>query len=85
MDNKRTIIYEFRIFEFSIFLFSNIAILAYFDIKITIFISEITLKLLLYGWNNIQNMDEITLTEVGWAWKIQNFTFLTFLAAQNSS
>ena len=30
-------------------------------------------------------MDEITLTEAGWAWKIQNFTFLTFLAAQNSS
>ena len=30
-------------------------------------------------------MDEITLTETGWAWKLQNFTFLPFLAAQNSS
>ena len=28
-------------------------------------------------------MDEITLTEAGWAWKVQNFTFLPF--PQNSS
>ena len=42
-----------------------------------------------YHWNYsyfyIQNMDEITLTEAGWAWKVKNFTFLPFLAAQNSS
>ena len=30
-------------------------------------------------------MDEITLTEVDWAWKVQIFTFLPFLVAQNSS
>ena len=47
--------------------------------KITIFIIEITLKLLLhtqYGWNN---------SEAGWGLKSLKFTFLTFLAAQNSS
>ena len=38
--------------------------------KIAIFIIEITLELLY-----IQNIDEITLTEAGWAWKIQNFIF----------
>ena len=26
---------------------------------------------------------EITLTEAGWAWKVKNFTFFPFLAAQN--
>ena len=46
MNNKRAI-YEFRIFEFSI-LFSNIAILAYFDPTLPFFIIEITLKLLLH-------------------------------------
>ena len=33
----------------------------------------------------MQNMDEITLTEAGWAWKVQSFTFLPFLVAQNLS
>ena len=30
-------------------------------------------------------MDEITITEAGWAWKVPNFTFSPFLAAQNLS
>ena len=30
-------------------------------------------------------MDETTLTEAGWASKVQNFTFWPLLAAQNSS
>ena len=34
----------------------------------------------LWNYIYIQNMDEITLT--GWAWKIQNFIFLPFLAVQ---
>ena len=61
IDNKPTI-YEFLIFEFFIFLFSNIAILAYFDPKLPL----LSLKLL-YNYFYIQNMDEITLTEEGWA------------------
>ena len=51
MDNKRTI-YEFWIFYFFIFKYSDIGLVWS---KITIFIIEITLKLLVhkkYGWNN---------------------------------
>ena len=59
MNNKRTI-YEFWIFGFYIFLFSNIAILAYFDTKLQFFIIEITLKLL-----HKKNIYKITLTEAG--------------------
>ena len=33
----------------------------------------------------MQNMNEITITEAGWGLKSLKFTFLTFLAAQNSS
>ena len=58
MNNKRTI-YEFFIFKF---LFSNIAILAYFDPKLPF----LSLKLL-YNSFYIKNIDEITLTEAGWA------------------
>ena len=52
--NNMHAIYKFWIFEFWIILFKKFAILAYFD-PITIFIIEITLKLVLdakYGWNN---------------------------------
>ena len=66
---------DFWIFDYFIFKISQIGLLWS---KITIFISEITLKLVLdikYRWNN---------PEAGWAWKVQNFTFLPFLAAQNS-
>ena len=53
MNNKRAI-YKFRIFEF-LFFFFKISDIGLFRSKITIFIIEITLKLLLhtkYGWNN---------------------------------
>ena len=61
MNNKRGI-YDFGIFEFSIFLFLNIAILAYFDPKKQF----LSLKLPQNHFY-IKNMDEITLTEAGWA------------------
>ena len=59
--NNKCAIYKFWIFEFSI-LFSNVAILAYFDPNLPF----LSLKLL-YNYFYIQNMDEITLTEAGWA------------------
>ena len=59
--NNKCAIYEFQIFEFSFF-FSNIAILAYFDPKLPF----LSLKLL-ENYFYIKNMDEITLTEAGWA------------------
>ena len=66
---------DFWIFDF--FLFSKLPILAYFEPKIHI-----------YHWNfskttfTYKIMDEITLTHTGWAWKVQNLFFLTFLGAQ---
>ena len=71
---------QFTNFWIFYFLFFKINVFGLLWSKITIFIIEITIKLFY-----IQNIDEITLTQAGWAWKIQNFTFLPFLSSQNSS
>ena len=78
MNNKRAI-YESSIFEFFIFLFSNIAILAYFDPKLPF----LSLKLLL-NYFYIKNIDEITLRQVGPEMS-KTSLFLPFLCAQKSS
>ena len=73
MNNKRAI-YKFWIFEFSIFVISDIGLLWS---KMTIFIIEISLKLHLhtkYGWNN-PNSGRLGL-------KSPKFKFLPFLAVQ---
>ena len=70
MNNKRAI-YKFLIFEFLIFCFSKLVKSANFDPPKKTFLS---LRFLL-NYNNIQNMDEITLTEEGWARKVQNLIF----------
>ena len=75
-NNKRAIC-KFRIFEFSIFLFSKLAILAYFDPKITIFIIEISRKLHLHGKYGRNNPNSRRL-----GLKSAKFHFLPFLAAQ---
>ena len=67
--------FGFLNFRYFIFKYSDIGLLWS---QITIFIIEIILKLLLhkkYGW--------ITLTEAGWAWKFQNFTFCHFWELKN--
>ena len=65
--------FQFTNFGFLNFLFSNIAMLACFDPKLPF----LSLKLLL-NFFYIENMDEITLTEAGWGWKVQNFPFCYF-------
>ena len=60
MNNKR-VIHELWIIEFLIFCFSKLAKSAYFDPPF--FFSLKFLKNYIY----IQNKDEITLTEGGWA------------------
>ena len=61
MNNKRAL-YKFWIFEILISFFQKLAILAYFDPKLPF----LSLKLLKNNFY-LQNMDEITLTEAGWA------------------
>ena len=72
--NNKCAIYKFWIFEFWIYFIFKYSDIGLLWSKITIFMIGITLKLILhtkYRWNN---------PETGWAWKVQNITFLPFLA-----